>query len=485
LSGAPPTTDREATFRALLLAVFLAAAEATVVSTALPRIVADLGGLTLYGWAGSSYLLASTVTMPLFGRLADLHGRKPIFQIGLALFFVGSALCGWALSFPMLLAGRVVQGLGAGSIQPVAMTLIGDLYPVEERARVQGMVGSIWAVAGVAGPLLGALLVEGPGWRWVFWVNLPFAAASAFAIQRALHEPPRHDARAPLDLLGALLLVVAAVALLLAAEGIAPVATGPLAAVAALGFLAQERRARSPLLPLPLLARPEVGIASGAALASGALLMGAVLYLPLWVQGVAARSPATSGLALGPMLVGWPIASTLSIRWARASSFRHVARVGAATIGAGALALSAAVVARAPIFVVGATTFLLGAGLGLAVTSLLVSLQTRIGFAQRGVATAVTLFARTLGGALGVGILGALLARGLGAGEVAAEIRRLLAPGAESVALDASAVAVLEGALFPVWVSFVLLAALHWAVVARYPRRLAEPDEGGGGSPSS
>ena len=226
MSAPSPITDREATFRALLLAVFLAAAEATVVSTALPRIVADLGGLRLYGWAGSSYLLASTVTMPLFGRLADLHGRKPIFQIGLALFFAGSALCGWAFSFPMLLAGRVVQGLGAGSIQPVAMTLIGDLYPVEERARVQGIVGSIWAVAGVAGPLLGALLVEGPGWRWVFWVNLPFAAGSAFAIQRALHEPRREGGRAPLDLLGALLLVVAAVSLLLAAEGVAPLLTG-------------------------------------------------------------------------------------------------------------------------------------------------------------------------------------------------------------------------------------------------------------------
>lgn len=484
MSAPSPITDREATFRALLLAVFLAAAEATVVSTALPRIVADLGGLRLYGWAGSSYLLASTVTMPLFGRLADLHGRKPIFQIGLALFFAGSALCGWAFSFPMLLAGRVVQGLGAGSIQPVAMTLIGDLYPVEERARVQGIVGSIWAVAGVAGPLLGALLVEGPGWRWVFWVNLPFAAGSAFAIQRALHEPRREE-RAPLDLLGALLLVVAAVSLLLAAEGVAPLLTGTLALTGAVAFVFQERRARSPLLPLPLLARPEVGIASGAALASGALLMGSVLYLPLWVQGVAAKSPATSGLALGPMLVGWPIAATLSIRWARATSFRHVARVGALLIVGGALALSTAVLLRSPIPVVGASTFLLGAGLGLAVTSLLVSLQTRVGFAQRGVATAVTLFARTLGGALGVGVLGALLARGLGEGEIARQIRMLLAPGAERAALDASATAVLEASLLPVWISFVLLAALHGAVVSRYPRRLAEPDGDAGVSPRS
>ncbi|MCB1009558.1 MAG: MFS transporter [Acidobacteria bacterium] len=485
MSAPSPITDREATFRALLLAVFLAAAEATVVSTALPRIVADLGGLRLYGWAGSSYLLASTVTMPLFGRLADLHGRKPIFQIGLALFFAGSALCGWAFSFPMLLAGRVVQGLGAGSIQPVAMTLIGDLYPVEERARVQGIVGSIWAVAGVAGPLLGALLVEGPGWRWVFWVNLPFAAGSAFAIQRALHEPRREGERAPLDLLGALLLVVAAVSLLLAAEGVAPLLTGTLALTGAVAFVFQERRARSPLLPLPLLARPEVGIASGAALASGALLMGSVLYLPLWVQGVAAKSPATSGLALGPMLVGWPIAATLSIRWARATSFRHVARVGALLIVGGALALSTAVLLRSPIPVVGASTFLLGAGLGLAVTSLLVSLQTRVGFAQRGVATAVTLFARTLGGALGVGVLGALLARGLGEGEIARQIRMLLAPGAERAALDASATAVLEASLLPVWISFVLLAALHGAVVSRYPRRLAEPDGDAGVSPRS
>ncbi len=485
MSTQPIATDRDATFRALLLAVFLAAAEATVVSTALPRIVADLGGLALYGWAGSSYLLASTVTMPLFGRLADLHGRKPIFQLGLALFFVGSAVCGWAISFPMLLAGRVIQGLGAGSIQPVAMTLIGDLYPIEERARVQGLVGSIWAVAGVAGPLLGALLVEGPGWRWVFWVNLPFAAASGWAIQRALHDRPSGGERAPLDVAGTLLLILAAVSLLLAVEGVAPVATFTLAVGGAIAFVAHERRARAPLLPLPLLARPEVGLATAASVAAGALLMGSVLYLPLWVQGVAGRSPATSGLALGPMMVGWPIASTLSIRWARATSFRTVARAGAGVICAGAVALALALAIRAPILAVGGASFLLGAGLGLAVTSLLVSLQTRVGFEERGVATAVTLFARTLGGALGVGVLGALLTRGLGAGAVASEIGKLLAPGADRVTLDASAIAVLEGALAPVWISFVLLATAHWAVVSRYPRRFAEPGGTAGGSPSS
>lgn len=479
------TTHREATFRALLLAVFLAAAEATVVSTALPRIVADLGGLALYGWAGSSYLLASTVTMPLFGRLADLHGRKPIFQLGLALFFVGSAICGWAISFPMLLAGRVVQGLGAGSIQPVAMTLIGDLYPVEERARVQGMVGSIWAVAGVAGPLLGAVLVEGPGWRWVFWANLPFAAASGLAIQRALHDRPRSADRAPLDLIGSLLLIVAAVSLLLAVEGVAPFATLALAIAGTLAFVAQERRAAAPLLPMSLLARPEVGIATAASVAAGALLMGSVLYLPLWVQGVAGRSPATSGLALGPMMVGWPIASTLSIRWARATSFRNVARAGAGVICAGSVALALAVTLRAPIFAVGSASFLLGSGLGLAVTSLLVSLQSRVTFAERGVATAVTLFARTLGGALGVGVLGALLARAIGTGAVAREIRQLLTPGAGHVTLDPSAIAVLEGALAPVWIAFVLLAAAHWVIVSRYPRRFADSGGDAGGSPSS
>lgn len=489
MSAAVRTTDREATFRALLAAVFLSAAEATIVSTALPRIVADLGGLGLYGWAGTSYLLASTVTMPLFGRLADLHGRKPVFQAGLALFFAGSALCGWAASFPWLLAGRVVQGLGAGSIQPVAMTLIGDLYPVEERARVQGIVGTIWAVAGVSGPLLGALLVEGPGWRWVFWINLPFAALSALAIERALIERPVAERRAALDLPGAALLVAGAVGLLLAVEGVWPLGSAAVAAVALALFVFQERRAASPLLPLPLLARPEVGIATAASACAGALLMGSVLYLPLWVQGVAARSPAMSGLTLGPMMVGWPVAATLSIRWARATTFRAVARRGASLILAGAAALALVVTLRAPMAAIGGASLLLGGGLGLATTALFVSLQTRVGFAERGTATAANLFARSLGGALGVGILGALLARGLGAGEVAREIRALLSPGAGAVALDASAMAVLEGALAPVWLSFLLIAALHWAIVARYPRRLEEPPEaapdGGAPSPSS
>ena len=336
----PPTTRREATFRALLLAVFLAAMEATIVSTALPRIVAELGGLALYGWVGSAYLLAATVTMPLYGRLADLFGRKPVFQLGLAFFFLGSALCGGARSIALLLAGRAVQGLGAGSIQPVAMTIIGDLYPVEERAKVQGIIGSIWAVAGVAGPFLGALLVDGPGWRWVFWINLPFALLSGVLLHRALHDRPAYGERRGLDLPGAALLIAASVALLLAGEGFLPLATATLGLVAAVAFVQVERRSPAPLLPLPLLVRPEVSISSAAAAASGALLMGFVIYLPLYLQGVRGLAPAASGMVLGPLLVGWPAASTWSIRRVRRVGFRRTAVTGAVLIAVGMTSVS-------------------------------------------------------------------------------------------------------------------------------------------------
>lgn len=473
MTRAAPTTRREATFRALLLAVFLAAMEATIVSTALPRIVAELGGLALYGWVGTAYLLAATVTMPLYGRLADLFGRKPIFQLGLVLFFVGSALAGGARSIALLLAGRAVQGLGAGSIQPVAMTIIGDLYPVEERAKVQGIIGSIWAVAGVAGPFLGALLVEGPGWRWVFWVNLPFAALSALLIHRALHDrPAQRPARHALDLPGTALLVGAAVGLLLAAEGALPLVALPAGIVAAFAFVAVERRSPEPLLPLPLLKRPEVSISSGAAAASGALLMGFVIYLPLYLQGVLGLAPAASGLVLGPLLVGWPAASTLSIRLVRRVGFRRVAVGGAALIAIGMISVSLALLARAPVAIIGALSLLVGVGLGFATTSMLVALQTRVEFRERGIATATNLFARSLGSALGVGVLGALLGHGLGTGAVADEVRRQLAPGAQAArsALDSSAVAVLGAALEPVWWTLCALAVIQALIVWRYPR---------------
>ena len=472
MTTAAPTTRREATFRALLLAVFLAAMEATIVSTALPRIVAELGGLSLYGWVGTAYLLAATVTMPLYGRLADLFGRKPIFQLGLAFFFLGSALSGGARSIAMLLAGRAVQGLGAGSIQPVAMTIIGDLYPVEERARVQGIIGSIWAVAGVAGPFLGALLVEGPGWRWVFWVNLPFAALSALLLGRALHDRPADGERRGLDLPGAALLVAAALCLLLAGEAFQPLWTAPVGLAAAAAFVWVERRSPAPLLPLTLLVRPEVSISSSAAAASGALLMGFVIYLPLYLQGVLGLAPAASGLVLGPLLIGWPAASTLSIRLVRKVGFRRVAVTGASLIAVGMTAVALALLARAPVAAIGAASLLVGVGLGFAVTSMLVALQTRVEFRERGIATATNLFARSLGSALGVGGLGALLAHGLGNGAIAEQVRRQLAPGARAarVALDSSAIAVLGAALEPVWWALCALAVLHALIVFRYPR---------------
>lgn len=473
----PPQTHREATFRALLLAVFLAAMEATIVSTALPRIVAELGGLALYGWVGSAYLLAATVTMPLYGRLADLYGRKPVFQLGLAFFFLGSALCGGARSIALLLAGRAVQGLGAGSIQPVAMTIIGDLYPVEERAKVQGIIGSIWAVAGVAGPFLGALLVDGPGWRWVFWINLPFALLSGVLLHRALHDRPAHGERRGLDLPGAALLIAASVALLLAGEGFLPLATATVGVVATVAFVRVERRSPAPLLPLPLLARPEVSISSAAAAASGALLMGFVIYLPLYLQGVRGLAPAASGMVLGPLLVGWPAASTWSIRRVRRVGFRRTAVTGAVLIAVGMVSVSLALLGRAPVWAISSASLLVGLGLGFAVTSMLVALQTRVEFRERGIATATNLFARSLGSALGVGALGALLHQGLGSGAVAEEVRRQLAPGARAahVALDSSAVAVLGAALEPVWWTLCALAIVHALIVFRYPRDAGAP----------
>jgi EmrB/QacA subfamily drug resistance transporter len=398
------------------LALAMAALEATVVSTAMPTVIGELGGIHHYAWVANAYLVASSVTVPLYGKLADTHGRKPVLLAGIALFLLGSAASGAATSMEMLIVFRAIQGLGAGSMQPMAITVAGDIFDLEERARIQGLFGAAWGLFGLVGPLLGGFIVAHFSWRWVFYVNLPFGIAAAALIVVNLHE--RIDKKQHrLDLAGASLLVLAVTALLLAASRPStPLLAGAAAATVLLFalFALVERRAPDPVLPLGLLTRPVIGVSNLAGAIVGGSMIGTLTYVPLYVQGVMGGSPTDAGSAITPMVVGWPIASALAGRLIPRVGFRLLIRLGLfITAAAGtALALEAG---THSLWALRATTAAFGVGMGLANTALILAVQTSVAWNERGVATASTLFARTIGGALAVGVMGGILNAALAA----------------------------------------------------------------------
>jgi EmrB/QacA subfamily drug resistance transporter len=439
-------THRPLTVVALLLGLFLAAMEMTVVATAMPTAVGDLGGLHLYAWAFSAYMLATTVTIPIYGKLADLRGRKPVMLVGIALFLAGSMACGRAASMEALVAFRALQGLGAGAIQPMALTIVGDLFDVRERGRMQGVFGAVWGVAGLVGPLLGGAIVHWLSWRWVFYVNVPLGIGCAIVLQAAYHERvERHEHR--LDLAGAVLLAGTVLSVLAATRSRATGAWAlPLALLLALLFLAVERRASEPLLPLDLFAHRVIGVASVTGALVGAAMISTVTFVPLYVQSVLGGGPTAAGGAIAPMVIGWPIASALSGRVLHRVGYRPLIRGGLAISFVAALGLALLLRPGAAAWLPRLLTGLYGIGLGLANTPTVIAVQTSVAWNRRGVATASTMFFRTIGGTVAVGVLGGLLAASLAGGPATPEqVEQLLGP--ERRLLDATLLAAVAGAL--------------------------------------
>jgi EmrB/QacA subfamily drug resistance transporter len=445
-TGGARRTHRPLTVVALLLGLFLAAMEMTVVSTAMPTAVGDLGGLPLYAWAFSAYMLTATVSVPIHGKLADLRGRKPVMLAGIALFLAGSMACGSARSMGALVAFRALQGLGAGAIQPMALTIVGDLFDVRERGRIQGIFGAVWGVAGLVGPLLGGALVHFLSWRWVFWVNVPLGLGCAAVLQAAYHEKvERHEHR--LDLAGALLLAGAVVSVLAATHSRAWGAVAlPAALVLGVLFVAVERRAPEPLLPLDLFAHRVIGVASATGALVGAAMIATVTFVPLYVQSVLGGSPTVAGGAIAPMAIGWPIASALSGRILHRVGYRPLIRGGLVISFGAALALALFLRPGISPWLPRLLTALYGVGLGLANTPTVIAVQTSVPWNRRGVATASTMFFRTIGGTLAVGVLGGLLAASLSGGAASPEqVEQLLGPG--RALLDPALLASMGGAL--------------------------------------
>jgi EmrB/QacA subfamily drug resistance transporter len=406
-------TNRPLTVVSLLLSLSMAAMEMTVVSTAMPTVVGDLGGIHLYSWVFTAYLLTSTVTVPLYGKLADLYGRKPVLLGGIALFLAGSMASGLARGIGALIAFRALQGLGAGAMQPTTLTIVGDIYNLEERSRMQGVFGAVWGVAGLIGPLLGGIIVKYLSWRWVFFINVPAGIAAAGLLVVALHEDVEHRQHS-LDWGGAALLTVGLTALLIGVHGGRATLFGvPVAIASTALFFFVEGRAREPVLPMDLFRQRVMAVATVAGTLIGAGMISMVTYVPLYVQGVLGGSPTEAGSAITPMVIGWPIASAISGRVLPRVGFRPLVRCGLAISGGAAVAMALLLKPGASLHVPQAMSSVFGVGLGLANTALLIAVQTSVEWRQRGVATASTMFARTIGGTLAVGILGALLSASL------------------------------------------------------------------------
>jgi len=416
---------------ALLLGLFLAALDVLVVAPALPSVVADLGGLPLYPWVFAAYLLTSTVATPIFGRLSDDLGRKPVYLVGLGAFLLGSVLAGAAPGMPFLVAMRGLQGLGAGALLPVTLTIVGDLYPLEQRARMQGVFASVWGVASVVGAPLGGVLVEQVGWRSVFYLNLPFGLAAAAIVARALEEPVRERRRHDLDVAGALALSLGLAAVLVALQwagrdGLDPAVLGVgLVGVLGMGgFALRERGAAEPLVDPALLRSRIFNAASAGGFLGFGALYSATAHVPLLVRGVQQGSPREAGVALVPLSVSWVIASIACGRLLMRVGYRALTTAGGVLIVGGSAGLASLGMDFTTLRLYGALSTL-GLGMGLAMTSFVVAVQGAAPPGRLGIATSSIQFFRTLGGAFGVTVLGAVLlgalrAQGIDAGGLVA-----------------------------------------------------------------
>ncbi len=362
-----PQTRRAFVLAAVMAAMFMIAIEATIVSTAMPQIAGQLGDLHLYAWVFSAFLLTQTATTVVFGKLSDLYGRRPVLLFGIGIFLVGSVLCGFAWSMPSLIVFRLIQGVGAGAIQPVGITIVGDLYPAQERGKIQGYLASVWGVSSVVGPLCGGLIIQHASWSWIFWINVPIGIAASLGFLAFLHEDVKREARS-IDTAGAALFTVAIASLMVAlteagTSGEGTLWPAVLFVVAAILFVVQERRAKDPMLDFSLWAQRPIATANAATLLSGMVITGLTTFLPMYVQGVLRQSPLVAGFALTTMLFGWPVGATLAARNFMRFGLRPTLLFGAALLPFGGLAF-VMLGADSPPLVAGFGSLVIGFGMG-------------------------------------------------------------------------------------------------------------------------
>ncbi|MHA7986027.1 MDR family MFS transporter [Rathayibacter sp. CAU 1779] len=415
-------SERGPILLSLMLATALVALDSTIIATASTSIARELGNFAQIPWLFSIYVLAQAVSVPIYGRLADFFGRKHLMLIGIGLFLVGSILAGFAWSMPVLIASRVIQGLGAGAVLPMSMTIASDIYTLQERAKTQGYLASVWGVSAVVGPTLGGVFSEFVSWRWIFFINIPLSLLAAWMLWRKFDEKRHVDggiqrSRPRIDYAGAILLTVGTALVILglleggtawawnSAVSIVIFAAGAAALVA---FVFVELRAEHPILPLGVLKRRIIWSSTLASLIIGAVVLGLTTYVPIYAQDVLGTSALIAGFAVAALTVGWPLTASIAGRFYLRIGFRWTAVIGSAIVVVGT-ALLTTLAAGTSIWLVALFCFVIGAGMGLTAVPTLIGAQSSVDWQERGLVTGTNMFARSIGSAVGVAVFGAIV----------------------------------------------------------------------------
>jgi len=416
------TTNKKMVTVAMLVAILLVAIDVSVVSTATPKIIDDLNGLHLLSWVFAIYTLTTAVTTPIYGKLADLFGRKKIFIIGVILFVIGSMLSGAAQSMHQLIWFRALQGIGAGAVMPVTFTIIGDIYPGEQRAKMQGIFSSVWGVAGLLGPLVGGLFVDHLSWRWIFYINLPIGIITLILIMSFFHESLEKRERRSIDYLGAATFTIAISSLLFALlnggnEGYAwnsvvIISSFIITAVFLILFIIIETKVSDPIIPSSIFTIPTILISNLIGFLFSFVLIGLNVYLPMWIQVILGHSATSSGLTLMPMSIAWPLGATIAGRYMYKIGAKFTTVVGAVFILAGTSWLLAVGIGTPYWYFVG-IMIVIGLGMGYVSTPTTVIVQSSVGWKMRGAATASNNFMKSVGQTIGIAVFGTIFNQGI------------------------------------------------------------------------
>jgi EmrB/QacA subfamily drug resistance transporter len=479
-------------FSGLVLGMLLAALDSTIVSTALPTIVGELGGLARLSWVVTTYLLAQTVVTPLYGKLGDMYGRKGVLQSAIVLFLVGSVLCGLSQNMTQLIVFRAIQGLGGGGLTVTTQAVVGDIVPPRDRGRYQGIFGAVYGLASIAGPLLGGYFTTHLSWRWIFYINLPLGIVALVVIASTL--PSSTERRHPsVDYLGTALLAVALSALVLVSDvsGTLRPLTSPMmlflmaiAIVSLIAFIFVERRATEPVVPLRLFENRTFAVTSAVGLIVGFALFGSVTYLPLFLQVVKGASPTASGLEMLPMMAGMLVTSILSGQLiSRTGRYKIFPIIGTLVMAVG-LYLMSRMTAQTTTQTASMIMLLLGLGLGMVMQVLVIAVQNDVEYRDLGVATSGATLFRLVGGSLGTAVLGAVFsfslahalarvlpgsARVSGHGALNPETLRQLSPALRDIYIHAFTVAL--GTIFMAAAGVALLGFLLMFFMPEHPLR--------------
>ena len=454
----------------------IAALEATVVGTAMPTVIASLGGIAEYSWVFSAYLVTSTVTVPVWGKLSDLYGRRLMYQLGIGVFLLGTALSGFSQTMTQLIVFRAIQGLGAGALVPLGMTIIGDTFTIRERAKMQALFSGVWGLSSVIGPVVGGFITDQISWRWVFFINLPVGILAAIIIGIALKEPKRTE-KPSIDYLGAMTLMLAISLLMLAmvegGKSLATLVSGEnllliASSLLLLGFFVYiEMRAKDPMIPFRLFRNRTITVATFAGFLSGVAMFGGISFIPLFAQGTLGMTATQAGSLLTPLMLSWVSMSIIVGRLLLRISYRVITIFGFLVLSGGFILLSN-FQRTTPVYWLYIDLVLVGMGLGLTMLTLLLAVQQAVQRSDLGTATSLNQFFRAIGGALGVAVMGAVLTSGLasqlikaagGSGVLSAGQAEALASNPNAL-IEPAAKAALPAGVLPV-LQDAMAAAVH------------------------